>query len=82
MGAKSFHYGDAMGFKALREALAGYLRAARSVRCEAEQVMITSGSQQALEVSARVPPSFAILRWLLSADHLQLRVQLGLGICE
>jgi GntR family transcriptional regulator / MocR family aminotransferase len=30
------------------------LRTARSLRCEAEQIMIVSGSQQALEVSARV----------------------------
>jgi GntR family transcriptional regulator/MocR family aminotransferase len=43
-----------MGFRPLREAIAAYLRAARSARCEAEQVMIVSGSQQALELSARV----------------------------
>lgn len=54
MDPKSFHYGDPMGSKALRETLASYLRAARSLRCGGEQVMITSGSQQALEISARV----------------------------
>lgn len=54
MDAKSFHYGDRMGSPALRETLASYLRTARSLHCEAEQVMITSGSQQALEISARV----------------------------
>ena len=54
MDTRSFHYGDPMGSKALRETLASYLRTARSLRCETEQVMITSGSQQALEVSARV----------------------------
>ena len=54
MGVKSFHYGDQMGSSTLREALASYLRTARSLHCEAEQVMITSGSQQALEISARV----------------------------
>ena len=54
MDAKSFHYGDQMGFKPLREAIASYLRTARSLHCEAEQVMIVSGSQQALEISARV----------------------------
>ena len=31
-----------------------YLRTARGVRCEAAQIMIVSGSQQALEISARV----------------------------
>lgn len=54
MNAKSFHYGDQIGSQALRETVASYLRTARSLRCEAEQVMIVSGSQQALEISARV----------------------------
>lgn len=54
MDAKSFHYGGQMGLSALRETIASYLRTARSLHCEAEQVMIVSGSQQALEVSARV----------------------------
>ena len=54
MDAKAFHYGELMGSKALRETVATYLRTARSVHCEAGQVMIVSGSQQALEISARV----------------------------
>ena len=54
MEAKSFHYGDQKGSKALRETIATYLRTARSLHCEAEQIMIVSGSQQALEISARV----------------------------
>ena len=51
--AKSFDYGNPMGSKDLREAVATYLRTARGVRCEAEQIMIVSGSQQALAISAR-----------------------------
>ena len=54
MDAFSAHYGDRMGFAALREAIANYLKTARSVRCDASQVMIVNGSQQALEISARV----------------------------
>ncbi len=54
MDAKSFHYGDHMGSKVFRETIATYLRTARSVRCEAAQIMIVSGSQQALEIAARV----------------------------
>src|SRR5262249_57641183 len=34
------HYRQSMGFPALREQIALYLRAARAVRCEAEQIMI------------------------------------------
>lgn len=54
MDAKAFHYGDQMGSAPLRETIASYLRTARSLHCEAEQIMIVSGSQQALEISARV----------------------------
>ena len=43
-----------MGSLALRETVASYLRTARSVRCEAAQVMIVTGSQQAIDISARV----------------------------
>src|SRR5262249_22915975 len=45
---------DPMGLPALREAVADYLRSARAVRCEANQIMIVSGSQQALDLTGRV----------------------------
>jgi GntR family transcriptional regulator/MocR family aminotransferase len=47
-------YGDPLGLPALREALAGYLRVVRSVKCTPEQIMIVSGSQQALALSSQV----------------------------
>ena len=47
-------YGDPMGYRPFRESIAAYLRAARGVRCEADQVMVVSGSQQALEIAGRV----------------------------
>jgi len=53
MDAQSAHYGNLMGSVALREAIANYVKIARSVRCEAEQVMIVNGSQQALEIATR-----------------------------
>lgn len=46
-------YGDAMGFGPLRDALADHLRTVRSVRCSAQQIMIVSGSQQALALAGR-----------------------------
>jgi GntR family transcriptional regulator/MocR family aminotransferase len=45
-------YGDPAGYVPLREAVADYLRTARAVRCEADQVLIVSGSQMALQVAA------------------------------
>jgi GntR family transcriptional regulator / MocR family aminotransferase len=47
-------YGSAMGHEPFREAVAAYLRTARAVRCEREQIMAVSGSQQALDLAARV----------------------------
>ncbi len=47
-------YGDAMGYMPFREAIAEYLGAARGVRCESSQIVVTTGSQQALQISAQV----------------------------
>lgn len=47
-------YSDPFGVYELREAIAGYLAASRGVHCDPEQVMITAGSQQALDLVARV----------------------------
>jgi GntR family transcriptional regulator/MocR family aminotransferase len=54
MRVKALQYGDPMGLPELREAIAHYLRTSRGVRCDAQQVMIVSGSQQALDLSTRV----------------------------
>ena len=47
-------YGDAMGYLPFREAVAEYLGASRGVRCEASQILATTGSQLALQLSAQV----------------------------
>jgi GntR family transcriptional regulator/MocR family aminotransferase len=47
-------YDSEAGFYPLRQALAGYLRSSRGVRCEAEQIILTSGAQQALALIADV----------------------------
>jgi GntR family transcriptional regulator/MocR family aminotransferase len=54
MRVKALQYGDPMGLPELREVIAHYLRTSRGVRCEASQIMIVSGSQQALDLSTRV----------------------------
>ena len=47
-------YGDPMGHLPLRQAIAEYLGAVRAVRCDASQVIITTGSQQGLQICAHV----------------------------
>lgn len=49
-----FDYGNPLGARELREAISDYVRTARGVRCEADQIMIVSGSQQAVEITTRV----------------------------
>jgi GntR family transcriptional regulator / MocR family aminotransferase len=44
---------DGRGYRPLREAIAGYLRTSRGVRCTSEQIVIVSGIQQALDLLAR-----------------------------
>jgi GntR family transcriptional regulator / MocR family aminotransferase len=45
---------EPMGYLPLREALAAHLRASRGARCTASQIMIVSGTQEALDLSARI----------------------------
>jgi GntR family transcriptional regulator/MocR family aminotransferase len=49
-----WNYGDPQGEPALRRAIADYLAAARGVRCRPEQVVLTSGTQQGLSLTAQV----------------------------
>ena len=50
----NWNYGDPQGEPALRRAIAEYLAAARGVRCRPEQIVLTSGSQQGLSLTARI----------------------------
>ncbi len=47
-------YGDSVGFQPLREAIAAHLASARGVRCKVEQIIITNGTQQALDLIGRI----------------------------
>lgn len=47
-------YADPLGAAPLREAIAHYVRKSRSVRCEASQVIVTSGTQQGLFLASQV----------------------------
>ncbi len=80
--AKSLDYGDPLGSEDLREAIATYLRTARGVRCEAEQIMIVSGSQQALEISARVLLDSSTRVWMEEPGYRFARSVFALNGCR
>ncbi|HBW16765.1 MAG TPA: GntR family transcriptional regulator [Desulfovibrio sp.] len=50
----ALRYSAPAGVWALREAIAGYLRRTRGIRCHAERVMITSGATQGLRIMSRL----------------------------
>jgi GntR family transcriptional regulator / MocR family aminotransferase len=52
--AHAIHCLDPMGARRFREAICDYLRTSRAVHADPEQIMIVSGSQQALQIAATV----------------------------
>jgi GntR family transcriptional regulator / MocR family aminotransferase len=54
LGVDDLGYTDPCGLIELRRQIAEYLRAARAVRCEPEQVVVTAGTQQAIDIAVRV----------------------------
>ncbi len=52
--AHALHHIDPLGLEPFREAICAYLRASRAVRCDPSQIMVVSGSQQALDIATRV----------------------------
>ena len=49
-----YRQGDARGYLPLRKAIAQYVGAARGVRCHDNQIIVTSGTQQALDLVSRL----------------------------
>lgn len=54
LDAVHFGYSDPRGDIELRRAIADYLRAARGVVCEPDQVIVTAGAQHAVDIAVRV----------------------------
>jgi GntR family transcriptional regulator / MocR family aminotransferase len=72
----NLHYADPIGELSLRIEVAQYLRAARAVRCEPEQIVIVSGAQQAIDLSLRalVNPGDAV--WIEDPGYMGARAAL------
>jgi len=54
LGANDLGYADPAGLIELRGNICDYLRAARAVPCDPEQIVITAGTQQAIDIAIRV----------------------------
>lgn len=66
-------YGQAAGYLPLRRAIADYLRVTRGVRCQAEQVVMVTGAQQALDLAARLLLDAGDQVWLEDPGYLAAR---------
>ncbi|MGA9767833.1 MAG: PLP-dependent aminotransferase family protein [Blastocatellia bacterium] len=66
-------YSTSAGYKALREAIASYLGAARAVNCEPDQVIIVAGAQQALDLVARLLLGTDDAVWIEDPGYLGAR---------
>jgi GntR family transcriptional regulator/MocR family aminotransferase len=62
--ARAIHTIDPLGSKRFREAICDYLRTARAVQATPEQIMVVSGSQQALQIAAAVLLDAGDLVWM------------------
>lgn len=51
---KTTAYGEPQGLQVLREAIAKHVSFTRAVACRAEDIVVTAGSQQALDLLARI----------------------------
>jgi GntR family transcriptional regulator/MocR family aminotransferase len=60
----AWNYGDPQGEPRLRRAIADYLAAARGVRCRPEQIVLTSGTQQGLSLTAQVLIDPGVAAWV------------------
>ncbi len=80
---EAMDYGDPGGYAPLREEVARYLARSRAVRCSPRQVVIVNGTQQALDLLARIllepgdlvaveNPGYAAARQVFSSYKAQL----------
>jgi GntR family transcriptional regulator/MocR family aminotransferase len=81
LSPSSLRYQDPMGVMSFRQTLAEYLRTARAVNCGPEQIMVVSGSQQGLELTARVLLNSGDSVWLEEPGHYLTRQTLELAHC-
>ncbi len=65
------------GYPPLQQAIATYMTAVRGVRCHSEQVLIVNGSQQALDLAARVLLDPGDVVWVEDPGYLGVRSALA-----
>jgi GntR family transcriptional regulator / MocR family aminotransferase len=78
-GRHHLGYSDPRGMVELRKSVCDYLRAARAVRCEPEQVVITAGTQHAIDIVIRLLPGPGREVWIEDPGYALTRLALTAG---
>ena len=76
-GREHLGYADPRGIVELRRAVCDYLQAARGVRCDAEHVVVTAGTQHALDIVIRVMPEPDRPVWIEDPGYSLTRLALA-----
>ncbi len=76
------NYSDALGYPEFRATVAHYLRTTRGVQCDSHQIMIVSGSQQALDICAHVLTDPGDSVWIEEPGYEPLRRILAMADCR
>ena len=80
---RALGYGDPLGYRPLRQAIARYLRSARGLHCSEDQILICAGSQQAINLCAHLlfdpgdavwmeDPGYAVARHALAVNEARI----------
>jgi GntR family transcriptional regulator/MocR family aminotransferase len=64
LSANHLGYSDPRGTIELRKTICDYLQAARAVRCDPEQIVVTTGTQHAVDIVIRVLPGLEKEVWV------------------
>ena len=64
LDASHFGYSDPRGTIELRQAICDYLQTARAVKCDPEQIVVTAGTQQAIDIVIRILPNRSRQVWV------------------
>ena len=75
--AAALAYGDPQGLPELRSAIADYLGAARGIVCDPDQIVVVSGSQQGIDLTARVVASPGDAAWFEDPGYGAARAALA-----
>src|SRR5262245_37612205 len=79
LGAQHLGYTDPRGLTELRRSIAEYLQAARGVRADPEQIVVTAGTQQAIDIAIRVLLAPGERVWVEDPGYFLTRRQLMLA---